>query len=82
MDGFNYYHCGDHFYRYYPGYGYAIADVNLNFVTRLPFGGHFVIVENNRYYQYHDRYFIPWEHGYLLVPAPARPTFSVNINVR
>jgi hypothetical protein len=82
LDGCDYYHCGDHFYRYYPGYGYAIADVSLNFVTRLPFGGHFVIVENSRYYQYHDRYYIPWEHGYLMVPAPARPTFSVNVNIR
>ena len=77
--GFEYYHVGNNFYRYDPWHGYFLVDAPYAYVRHLP-GAYFVRQYNgNRYVFANGFIYLPYENGYLLVPQPERPGFSLNI---
>lgn len=77
--GYDYFNVGNNFYMYDPWHGYFLVDAPYPFVRYLPnayFVRHF---NGNKYIFANGLIYLPYQNGYLLVPQPERPGFSLNI---
>jgi hypothetical protein len=77
--GHDYIYSNNYFYRYHPRRGYILADIPFMRVHHLP-PRYMVRVYNGHPYIYSNGFmYLPYEAGYVMVPAPARPHASLNI---
>ena len=77
--GVDYFHADNRFYMFQPGFGYYQVDVPFIYVRQLPPRVFVRYVNGNGYYFAKGMIYLPYENGFLVVPQPERPMFSLNI---
>jgi hypothetical protein len=79
LHGADYFHAHNRFYRYHPQFGYYLVDAPFVYVRHLPPGIFLRYINGNGYYFADGMIYLPFENGYLAVPQPEHPIFSLNI---
>ncbi|MFT3738879.1 MAG: hypothetical protein QM786_08980 [Breznakibacter sp.] len=81
VNGIDYYHCDGRFFRFHANYGYVQVDCPYVVVDALPHNYHVRYMDGQRMVFWGGYYYLPLAYGWMMVPEPASPQFSLNIYI-